>query len=504
MLTTSLLLLFSLPLVSFAQSNSQWKFLKSYPRHLLVYRIPDNSITIDGRLNHKPWLDAIWYNTFYDITDHIKDPTLNNVPEYQQATVATFYDSNYLYVGSKLRDPFTTGDVKCSHNGPEVPYHDNDFEFFVDPSMSTEFYKEFEMNVNNATYDVNWGVPDQDGLTCDSSSNRSKPYLPTCVNTSSPFYSGSWTMGDPSGSGKFGGLKTATFAPYLDTLNKKATWNVEIAFPLRGGKYHGGLLDTDSKLASSIFYNFSRFDPTINRKDPLYWAADFARTVHPRKFIASNGSLVWCPFNNCSLSHISSAVNVSYGKPNSTECAALSKMDVTMLGSDPSYGCYFEWVLQNVGSTNNYMHRPLNWAYLEFKNSNEIDSKKCGNIEFPARHLLRALHDAQKYYYKQNKNSYATNVMDLIKNCSYCITSDINDLTFAIATPSIFQITINVDTNPVQLNETCTSTPCYLGIIKVIVPNTNGFQIIGQINENKRLVVERKKVEESDTVPCLF
>ena len=64
---------------------------------------------------------------------------------------------NYLghnYVGHNY-----LGAVPPGHNGRQVPYHDNDFEAFIDPSMSTAFYKEFEMNVRNASYDVNLGVP---------------------------------------------------------------------------------------------------------------------------------------------------------------------------------------------------------------------------------------------------------------------------------------------------------------------------------------------------------
>ena len=39
-----------------------------------------------------------------------------------------------------------------------APYHDNDFEVFIDVSGTGEYYKEYEMNALNATYDINWGV----------------------------------------------------------------------------------------------------------------------------------------------------------------------------------------------------------------------------------------------------------------------------------------------------------------------------------------------------------
>ena len=104
------------------------------------------------------------------------------------------WDASYLYVGAELFEPFVFANL-TGHN-EVAPYHDNDFEFFVDPAGSTEFYKEYEMSAKNATYDVLWGVPDGWGLHCDSGGGR---VLPTCVNTSFPGYAGSWTMADGRG-----------------------------------------------------------------------------------------------------------------------------------------------------------------------------------------------------------------------------------------------------------------------------------------------------------------
>ena len=502
---------------------NQWKFLSSYPRHIAVTEVSDGAITIDGKLNEIPWNTASWSGSFVDITKH-SAADIGKVPKYQQAEVAALYDSHYLYVGAKLRDPYTFGNVPMAHNGNQVPYHDNDFEFFIDPSMSSSFYKEFEMNVNNATYDVNWGVPDQAGLNCDGTTNRTHPYLPTCVNTSSPFYNGNWSMlyDDPDVplTSNRGGLKTATFAPSYGKLNVSGEWFVEIAFPITSdGDLHGGLLDTDSSLLRTTpFFDFSRFDPQQSR-GPLYWAADFARTVHPRKFYQKDGSYEWCPFNNCSVSLIQSAVNVSHGMPDAADCAALQKNDPTMLGADPSYGCYWEWVLQNLGPHNAYMHRPLSWMYLEFVKSASLSntntnttgiSQICGNIEFPARHLLRSIHVAQVHYKKMTK-TYASNVSQLlICPISTCTASDIADLKYAIATPSIFSMSIVVTENATTLNVTCTNRPCYLATVSLTPPlppqsssSLDTFQVVGRINENQLTMVERKGGGEVK-VPCLF
>ena len=158
------------------------------------------------------------------------------------------------------------------------------------------------MNALNATYDVNWGVPDGAGLKC----SKNASFLPICMylslslsltnsnnnnnnnnknhpgtNTSSPFYDGSWTMYDNIT--KHDGLRTATKSSnfgILDTKNGK--WSLEIAFPIRNGSNHGGLLDSEDGLISlDRFYDFTKFDPSIYdlSERSMYWSADFARTV---------------------------------------------------------------------------------------------------------------------------------------------------------------------------------------------------------------------------------
>ena len=118
-------------------------------------------------------------------------------------------------------------------SGP--PYHDNDFEFFVDVSGTTQYYKEFEKSARNATYDVLWGVPDGEDLHC--AANASSPggsYLPVCVNTSFPGYAGDWTMASAKPGLAGVGLTTATAydaATYGKYTSPAGTWTAELAFP---------------------------------------------------------------------------------------------------------------------------------------------------------------------------------------------------------------------------------------------------------------------------------
>uniref|UniRef100_A0A7S4C3K4 Uncharacterized protein n=1 Tax=Chrysotila carterae TaxID=13221 RepID=A0A7S4C3K4_CHRCT len=51
--------------------------------------------------------------------------------------------------------------------------------------------------------------------------------------------------------------------------------------------------------------------------------------------------------------------------PTVDECATVKRKWPTLLGTHP-WDCYWEWVLQPLG-TNTYMHRPLYWAILEFR-----------------------------------------------------------------------------------------------------------------------------------------
>ena len=92
-----------------------------------------------------------------------------------------------MYVGVELREPFIFANVTGHNTANGPPYHDNDVEVFIDAFGSTHHYKEFEMSARNATYDVLWGVPDGEGLSCvPAATSEQPPIVPVCVNTSFP------------------------------------------------------------------------------------------------------------------------------------------------------------------------------------------------------------------------------------------------------------------------------------------------------------------------------
>ena len=105
---------------------------------------------MDGKLDDPAWQEVEFSaSKFVDITNH-SQPSENAVPEIYQTRLKVRWDQNFLYIGAELREPFQYGTI-TGHNGPSPPYHDNDFEVFIDVSGTSQYYKEFEMNILNAT-----------------------------------------------------------------------------------------------------------------------------------------------------------------------------------------------------------------------------------------------------------------------------------------------------------------------------------------------------------------
>ena len=133
--------------------TTAWKFAQYYPRHYVNLKLQSHEhIVVDGRLDDVAWDAADWTEDFVDITHH-NDSALNAVPRAFQTRVKMRWDADYLYIGAELNEPFLFGNI-TGHN-LVAPYHDNDFEVFIDVSSSTHYYKEYEMNMLNATYDIN-------------------------------------------------------------------------------------------------------------------------------------------------------------------------------------------------------------------------------------------------------------------------------------------------------------------------------------------------------------
>ena len=455
-----------------------WRFEKAYPRQLVALRAPPNGIRIDGKLDADEWgaFEEEEFN-FQDIAQPIHPDT--RIPSEFQTAVKVRFDEEYFYVGAVLREPFIWGSI-VGHNenltGHRAPYFNTDFEAFFDVSGTGHFYKEFEMNVRNATYDILWRVADGGftsiGVPCDNGDAR------WCQNSTYNRNSGmpgeqSWTM-----KGGSTGLKTATYyggyanEAYCPFTRSSATkyWSVEAAFPLksRPGK-HGGLLDGGDGL------DFSRFDPNVN--DGVFWFVDFARTQHPLLTIGSDAP-----------SQVSNFGSAEYDEM----CAKLQKEHPTLLGTD-EWSCYWSWVLQPLRGTH-YLHNPALWAMVEFQSSKKGDGLTY-NPQWPVRYILQMYLQAQIRYSLAHRGVYAKNMSQVLSNkfCNVSSACNLADLSrIASSDDGIFRVSTRIDESG-SCVDYISAKPYGASCLNISVtfrPPTDSGEIIGYITGDRFMFVK--------------
>jgi hypothetical protein len=536
------LLLLLLALVSGAAAARDWRMLDSYPQQYVATALGGvEHIAIDGELDEPAWAAAPWLEGgIVDITSH-QDDALNAVPRDLQMRTKLRWDRDYLYVGCELHEAFVTG-VLTGHN-QVPPYHDNDFEIFIDVSGTTEYYVEYEMSVLNSTYDIKWGKAVGSCTRGGIQSNGSyvQPdwkVFPTCVNTSFRGYAGSWSMAsaavphnatyhppvNPPAWPKLTGSTASTAAQLVGNTGMlsatswdpeafdsfvypSSKWTAEIRFPIRqtagysikppSHADHGGLLDADPVRQAE----YDSYDPSLGDAGPgrpRYWWIDFARAEHTRTYHMPDGSVRVCP-KNCTR-ELETAINsTKHGGP---DRAAVKSSWPTFLG-----GGYWEWVWGPVGDAEpgkGYMHRPSSWPLLQFAaHGQNPDDVVCGNIEFPARHVAKSVYMAQRQHALLHNGSFATSLSTLI-NASYCNlmlttsdTCDILALEFAHAHPEIFAVRMVVTQNASTLTRRCTARPCYQASVELTVPRAGPggvgevdavvapYALVVGINENR-------------------
>ena len=480
--------------------HDRWRFLARYPRQYVVHQLlPGEKIEIDGRLDDPAWTTAAWTKGRFVNMVHQRDPKMNRVPPNFQTRAKFRWDEDFLYVGAVLHEPVIYGHIMGHNSTDGPPYLDNDFEVFIDVSGTTEYYKEFEMNVLNATYDVLWGVPAFTGLVCDNKYNSEPPipYLPICKN--STFFSdqpGNWTM-----VGGSTGLQTATTykeANYGEYVAGRSVWTLEIAFPIRGKAEHGGLLDAEGPFPASQS-NYRQFDPSHGDAGPgrpRYWYFDLARAEHPRPY-QLNSETIYCPLG-CSDKLVGMTPNFDQLPPD--QCQTVMDMWPTLLGTS-TFDCYWEWVWQDLGPEIS-MHRPQSWAVLQFAGAKSHTSQKCRNIEFPGRHIAKQVNAAQTEYLKL-KGTYTAQARQLLdpKVC-WPPSCQLGDLAYALSQPEIFTVNIRVEENAKVLSPACSARPCYQAGVHVAVPRTKGYGYTVNITNNRLVTVEHHDVD-GQKAPCL-
>jgi hypothetical protein len=141
-------------------------FRDSYPAQYVVYKLASPAagggpaIALDGRLDEPAWAEVPFTADFVDISTA-------TTPKYKTKAKIRF-DDDFLYVGAVLQEPGVWASIAetchcVDSSQDQVIFHDNDFEIFVDPNGDTHYYKEFEMNALNATWDLVLNKPYADG-----------------------------------------------------------------------------------------------------------------------------------------------------------------------------------------------------------------------------------------------------------------------------------------------------------------------------------------------------
>ncbi|XP_033101070.1 uncharacterized protein LOC117104355 [Anneissia japonica] len=179
--------------VNYSKNDTVCKKLPK-PKSYVVYKLQaSQKISIDGKLNEDVWGETARTEDFVDIQgDTFPKPRF-------QTWAKLRWDDRFLYIGAFLEETDVFAN-QTMHNS--VVFKDNDFEVFINPDWSTHWYKEFEINAINTTWDL----------------ELSKPYM---------------NGGTPNNSFEMPSMKTAIYVdgPINDPKVKNKYWTVELALP---------------------------------------------------------------------------------------------------------------------------------------------------------------------------------------------------------------------------------------------------------------------------------
>jgi hypothetical protein len=124
-----------------------------HPRGYVAYRAA-SPLTVEGRLDDGAWRDAAWTDDFVDIEgDRKPRPRL-------RTRAKMLWDETYFYIGAELVEPHLWATI-TRHDA--VIFHENDFEFFIDPNGDNHEYYEFEINALGTGWDLLLPRPYKDG-----------------------------------------------------------------------------------------------------------------------------------------------------------------------------------------------------------------------------------------------------------------------------------------------------------------------------------------------------
>ncbi|GAB5364884.1 hypothetical protein AAMO2058_001008500 [Amorphochlora amoebiformis] len=231
----------------------------SYPGQYVTYRLAkQESIDVDGRLDDLAWTRVAWSEKFVDIST-------TTVPRLE-TRVKMRWDDRFLYVAARISEPETFANISSTchcNSGPgsesdQVVFHDNDFEIFVDADGSTHYYKEFEVNAANATWDLCLNKPYDDG----GYENSTRVFGTQGFDDLRPW----------------GGPEAGYSATYVEggkindpTAGNTRFWSVEVALPLDLLRYRTNA--PPAKPGDFWRINFSRVEWAVRVVGDKYWKA---------------------------------------------------------------------------------------------------------------------------------------------------------------------------------------------------------------------------------------
>jgi len=188
------------------------------PGNYIVYHTEFPPV-IDGNINELAWQRVPWTNEFVDIegADKPKPPL--------STKIKILWDDSCLYIAAQLTEPQVWATLK---NRDDIVFHDNDFEFFIDPYNTAHNYFEVEVNPLNTIFDLFLNKPYRDG-------------------------------GVPLSSWDVKGLRSAVKiqGTLNDPSDKDEGWTVEIAVPFKSIRLGNGALPREGTTWRA---NFSRVE----------------------------------------------------------------------------------------------------------------------------------------------------------------------------------------------------------------------------------------------------
>ena len=127
--------------------------LFTQPESYVVYHT-DHPPVIDGNINELVWQQANWTNEFVNI-EGIDKPRAPFPTK-----IKLLWNDSCLYIAAQMTEPQVWATFK---NRDAIIFHDNDFEFFIDPYNTTHNYFEVEVNPLNTIFDLFLSKPYRDG-----------------------------------------------------------------------------------------------------------------------------------------------------------------------------------------------------------------------------------------------------------------------------------------------------------------------------------------------------